>query len=161
MIPQNYKTLIFAAFLYISFSSAAQVNPKRMLLAISKTDHILAIIDPVTLKVINRIPVGGDPHEVEVSSDGRAAYVSNTGFGALNEINVIDLVDQKAIENINTQPLYGPHGMAFVNGKLWFTAQGSKAVGQYNPAANTVEWSVGTGQNTTHLIHVTEDAKHF
>lgn len=47
--------------------------------------------------------------------------------------------------------------MAFAGGKLWFTAQGSKAVGRYDPATSTSDWSMGTGQNTTHMIHVTAD----
>lgn len=160
------KTLFQKQFIYLLLLSSltttnAQENLKRMILGISKTDHILALIDPLTLKVVNKIPIGEDPHEVEVSSDGRTAYVSNTGFGVLHEINVIDLVNQKALSNINTQPLYGPHGLSFTDGKLWFTAQGSKAVGQYNPDTKNLEWSMGTGQNTTHLIHVTPDGKRF
>jgi len=27
-------------------------------------DHVLAIIDPVSLKVIAKVPVGSDPHEL-------------------------------------------------------------------------------------------------
>ena len=117
-------------FLFLGYfnQSNAQQKPNRFILGISKTDHILAFIDPISLKVVNRTPIGEDPHEVEVSADGKTAYVSNTGFGALHEINVIDIVNQKALTNIDTQPLYGPHGLAFTDGKLWFTAQGSKAV---------------------------------
>lgn len=66
---------------------------KRVILAISKTDHVLVLLDPVTFKTIARIPVGEDPHEVVVN--GTTAYVSNTGFGTLHEINVIDLATQK------------------------------------------------------------------
>ena len=141
--------------------SNAQQKANRFLLGISKADHILALIDPETLKVVNRIPIGEDPHEVEVSADGKTAYVSNTGFGALHEINVIDIVNQKALSNIDTQPLYGPHGLAFTNNKLWFTVHGSKAVGILDTANGKIDWSMGTGQNTTHLIHVTPDSKHF
>ena len=62
--------ILLATFIYTS-SCSAQVTPKRSLLALSKTNHTLAIVDPVTLKVIARIPVGDDPHEVIASSDGR------------------------------------------------------------------------------------------
>lgn len=162
MIHIKLKTLLLPCVVLLFINTGiAQEIPKRFILGISKTDHVLAMIDPATLQVINRIPIGEDPHEIEVAADGKTAYVSNTGFGALHEINVIDLVNQKALPNINTQPLYGPHGMSFTNGRLWFTAQGSKSVGRFNPENNTIEWSVGTGQNTTHLIHVTADAKHF
>ena len=45
-------------------------NGQQSLLALSKADHVLAIIDPVTLEIKARIPVGQDPHEVIVSPDG-------------------------------------------------------------------------------------------
>lgn len=104
-----------------------------------------------------RVYQSEDPHEVITSADGKTAYVSNTGFGVLHEINVIDLVNLQPLKNIDTRPLYGPHGLSFTSGQLWFTAQGSKAVGRYNTVTDSIEWSMGTGQNTTHLLHVTDD----
>jgi YVTN family beta-propeller protein len=137
----------------------AQLTPRRSLLALSKTDHMLAVVDPATLKVIARIPVGSDPHEVVASSDGKTAYVSIYGGGSLHELNVIDLVTQKPLLNIDTRPLFGPHGLVFVNGKAWFSAEGSKAVGRYDPATGKLDWSMGTGQDRTHMIYVTADGK--
>jgi YVTN family beta-propeller protein len=137
----------------------AQATPRQALLALSKTDHTLAIVDPATLTVVARVPVGSDPHEVVASSDGRTAYVTIYGGGSLHELNVIDLVAQKPLTNIDTRPLYGPHGITFVNGKAWFTAEGSKAVGCYNPATGKLDWSMGTGQDRTHMIYVTANEK--
>ena len=133
-------TLVFSAK-----ESFAQTVPEKTLLALSKKDHKLAIVDPNTLKVIVRIPVGSDPHEVIASSDGRTAYVSIYGGGSLHELDIIDLVAEKPLRNIDTRPLFGPHGLTFVNGKVWFTAEGSKAIGRYDPATGKVEWSMGTG----------------
>ena len=138
---------------------SAQSTPKRTLLALSKGDHILAIIDPSTLKVVARVPVGSDPHEVVASADGKTAYVSIYGGGSLHEINVIDLVAQKALPTIDTKPLNGPHGITFVNGKVWFSAEGAKAVGRYDPATGKFDWAMGTGQDRTHMIYVTNDGK--
>ncbi|ATB32803.1 cytochrome D1 domain-containing protein [Melittangium boletus] len=138
---------------------AAEPTPKRALLALSKTNHTLAIVDPSSLKVIERVPVGPDPHEVVASSDGKTAYVANTGYGRFHEINVIDLVARKALPNIDTAPLIGIHGMAFVGGKVWFTAQGAKALGRYDPKTARIDWSMGTGQDRTHMLHVTADEK--
>ncbi|MHA4808981.1 YncE family protein [Flavitalea flava] len=137
----------------------AQPTPKRSLLALSKTDHTLAIIDPGTLKVIARIPVGSDPHEVIASSDGKTAYVSIYGGGSLHELNVLDLVAQKPLFTFDTKPLYGPHGLTFVNGKLWFSAEGSKSVGRYDPASGKMDWAMGTGQDRTHMIYVSSDGR--
>ena len=143
----------------VAFISVAQSTPPRSLLALSKADHILAIIDPVTLKVIARVPVGSDPHEVIASADGKTAYVTIYGGGSLHELNVIDLIAQKALPNIDTRPLFGPHGITFADGKVWFTAEGSKAFGHYDPATGQLDWCMGTGQNRTHMIYVTPNGK--
>jgi DNA-binding beta-propeller fold protein YncE len=153
------QKLLAKSLLVIAFYTPAQCMAQSTLLALSKKDHTLAIINPVTLKVITRVPVGPDPHEVVASSDGRTAYVSNTGGGRSYEINVIDLVAQKPLANIDTRPLIGPHGLAFADGKLWFSAEGAKAVGRYDPATGKLDWSMGTGQDRTHMVYVTSDGK--
>src|SRR5258708_38833255 len=81
--------------IYPAIECKAQSTPRQSLLALSKTDHTLAIVDPATLKVTARIPVGSDPHEVIASSDGKTAYVTIYGGGSLHELNMIDLVAQK------------------------------------------------------------------
>lgn len=136
-----------------------QTPPRESLLALSKQDHTLAIVDPTTLKVLARVPVGNDPHEVIASADGRTAYVSNYGGGAYNTLAVIDVVNQKALPSIDLGPLRGPHGLTFVGGKVWFTAEAAKAFGSYDPATRKVDFILGTGQNRTHMIFVSEDLK--
>ena len=151
--------LYLIALLYAAVGCRAQSTHGRTLLALSKTDHVLALVDPGTLKVIARIPVGIDPHEVVASADGKTAYVSIYGGGSFHELNVIDLVTQKPLPNVDTRPLFGPHGLTFVNGKAWFTAEGSKSVGRYDAATGKLDWSMGTGQDRTHMIYVTADGK--
>ena len=63
----------------------AQTTPQRTLLALSKTDHTLAIVDPTSLKVIARLPVGTDPHEVIASADGSRAYVPTCSVVSYHE----------------------------------------------------------------------------
>jgi YVTN family beta-propeller protein len=138
---------------------AAQSTPNRSLLALSKHNHTLAIVDPNTLQVVARAPVGSDPHEVIASSDGKTAYVSIYGGGRYHALSVIDLVGQKALPDIDTGALNGPHGLTFVGGKLWFTAEGTKVVATYNPESGKIDWVMGTGQNRTHMIYVTPDEK--
>jgi YVTN family beta-propeller protein len=140
-------------------SSSLLAAPARSLLALSKTDQMLAILDPATLKVIARIPVGQDPHEVIASTDGKTAYVTIYGGGSLHELDVIDLIARSPLTNVDTRPLFGPHGLTFVNGKAWFTAEGSKAIGRYDPETGKLDWSMGTGQDRTHMIYVTADGK--
>ncbi|MGA7785261.1 MAG: hypothetical protein WB997_11530, partial [Candidatus Acidiferrales bacterium] len=134
-------------------------TPAEALLALSKTDRTLAIVNPATLEVVARIPVGNDPHEVIASTDGATAYVSNYGGGAYNTLAVVDLVAQKALPSIDLGALRGPHGLTFVGGKVWFTAEAAKAIGSYDPAAKSIDWIFGTGQNRTHMIYVWPDLK--
>ena len=148
-----------AAFFAVTIEVVAQSTPSRSLLALSKRNHTLAIVDPNTLQVIARAPVGPDPHEVIASSDGKTAYVSIYGGGRYHSLSVIDLVGQKALPDIDTGALNGPHGLAFVGGKLWFTAEGAKAIARYDPESAKVDWIMGTGQNRTHMIYVTSDEK--
>ena len=160
---QMFRLVAVNVFLVIFIYSATECNAQSAsrgsLLALSKANHTLAIVDPVTLNVIARIPVGEDPHEVIASTDGKTAYVTIYGGGSLHELNVIDLVAQKPLTNVDTRPLFGPHGLTFVNGKAWFTAEGSKAIGRYDPATGKLDWSMGTGQDRTHMIYVTTDGK--
>jgi len=137
----------------------AQSTPGNALLALSKTDHTLAIVDPATLKVLAKIPVGDDPHEVVASADGKDAYVSNYGYGRFHTITAINLVGQKPLTTIDLGALLGPHGLDFAGGKLWFTAEVAKAIGSYDPATQKIDWVLGTGQNRTHMIFVTPDLK--
>jgi YVTN family beta-propeller protein len=139
--------------------ASAESTPREALLVLSKGEHTLAIVDPSNLNVIARAPVGEDPHEVIASTDGKLAYVSNYGGGAYNTLAVIDLVGQKALPSIDLGPLRGPHGLTFVGGKTWFTAEAAKAIGSYDPAKKKVDWILGTGQNRTHMIFVSEDLK--
>jgi YVTN family beta-propeller protein len=151
--------LVLVGLLWAAKLSFAQATPQRSLLALSKRDHNLAIVDPGSLKVIATAPVGPDPHEVIASSDGKTAYVSIYGGGRYHALSVIDLVAQKALPDIDTGALNGPHGLDFVGGKVWFTAEAAKAVGSYDPASARIDWIMGTGQNRTHMIYVTQDAK--
>jgi YVTN family beta-propeller protein len=132
-------------------------TPADALLVLAKADGILAIVDPSSLQVIARIPVGHDPHEVIASADGKMAYASNYGGGAYNTLAVVDLVAQAPLPSIDLGPLRGPHGLTFVGGKVWFTAEAAKAIGSYDPAAKRVDWIFGTGQNRTHMIYVSPD----
>jgi YVTN family beta-propeller protein len=151
--------IFLATIIYTGSGCKAQSPSGKSLLALSKVGHTLAIVDPVSLTVVARVPVGSDPHEVIASSDGKTAYVSIYGGGSFHEINVIDLVAKKPLTTIDTRPLFGPHGLTFVAGKAWFTAEGSKSVGRYDPVTGKVDWSMGTGQDRTHMIYVTSDGK--
>jgi YVTN family beta-propeller protein len=138
-------------------------TPSPALLVLEKDDHSLAIVDPTALKVVARVEAGPDPHEVVASEDGKFAYISN--YGAFSNpqhtLSVVDLVAQKALPPIDLSPLLAPHGLQFMNGKVYFTVEGSKAIGSYNPTTQRVDWILGIGQNRTHMLVVAKDMSHI
>jgi YVTN family beta-propeller protein len=126
------------------------------LLVLEKEQNTLVIVDPVSLTIAARVPVGDNPHEVAVSADGKTAYISNYGG---NTIAVVDLVAQKPLAPIDLGALRQPHGLEFDGGKLYFTAEAAKVVGRYDPATHQIDWVIGTGQNRTHMVTVSKDLK--
>jgi YVTN family beta-propeller protein len=160
-IPLRAATTLLALSLFVTLTQAQTTLPQTELLALSKHDHTLSVIDPATLKILYTLPVGPDPHEVIASTDGTTAYVSNYGGGTFHTLAVLDLVHHTALPSIDLGPLRGPHGLTFVAGKLYFTAEGAKVIGRFDPATQKTDWVLGTGQNRTHMLHVSPDTQHI
>jgi YVTN family beta-propeller protein len=131
------------------------------LLVLNKTDATLVIVDPASGKVLGRVPTGEGPHELVVSDDGKFAFASNYGTGQApgKTISMVDVAAQKELRRIDVSPLSRPHGLAFVNGKVYFTAEADKKIARYDPATNNIDWIFETGQNATHMVYVTKDAR--
>jgi DNA-binding beta-propeller fold protein YncE len=132
-------------------------SPRGSLLVLSKGDLTLSVVDPATGEVVWRAPSGPDPHEVIASHDGTRAYISN--YVPHNTLTVVDLVNRKALPTIDLGALRNPHGLDFAGGKVWFTAEGASTVGSYDPATSRVDWTFRTGQDRTHMVHVSSDLK--
>jgi YVTN family beta-propeller protein len=124
---------------------------------------MLAIVDPASLKIVGRVAAGADPHEVTVSADGKTAYITNYGaFAApLHTLSVVDLVSEKAAPPVDLGGLRAPHGIQAVDRKIYFTAEGSKAIGRFDPASGKVDWILGVGENRTHMLVVAPDVNHI
>jgi YVTN family beta-propeller protein len=151
----NLRNLLFLVSLGAGALSAAS-TPSNALLVLEKEQNTLVIVDPASLTIVARVPVGDNPHEVAVSDDGKVAYITNYGG---NTIAVVDLVAQKPLAPVDLGALRLPHGSEFVGGKLYFTAEGAKVVGRYDPATQKIDWVIGTGQNRTHMVTVSKDLK--
>jgi YVTN family beta-propeller protein len=158
------RRLIFGALAATIIAAAstptAQRAPAR-LLVLNKEDATLAVVDPVSGTVLGRVPTGQQPHELVASTDGRLAFASNYGTGPApgHTISMIDIASQKELRRIDVAPLSRPHGLAFANGKLYFTAEADKKIARYDPAADRIDWQFETGQSTTHMVLPTRDAR--
>jgi len=156
------RVLIWYAAFYVFLLSAhftSAQTPSPALLVLEKSDNMLVIVDPANLQVVARVPAGPDPHEIVASADGKLAYISNYGGNdsALNTISVVDLAARKILPPISLGPLRSTHGLAFAGGKLYFTAETNKVIGRYDPATQSVDWVLGTGQDRTHMVVVNEN----
>ena len=133
-------------------------TPSPALLVLNKEDNSLSIVDPVTLKTVAQIPTGEGPHEIVASDDGKLAFVGNYGARTPgNTLSVIDLLAQKELRRVDLGALRRPHGLAFADGKLWFTAEQNKLIARYDPAGNQLDGLLGIGQNGTHMLVFSKD----
>jgi YVTN family beta-propeller protein len=129
------------------------------LLVLEKSDKSMAMVDSAILKIVARVPAGEDPHEIVASTDGRYAFISNYGAfqNPQHTLSVVDLAAKKPLPPVDLDALLAPHGLEFVNGKVYFTAEGSKSIGRYDPATHRIDWILGLGQNRTHMLLVSKD----
>jgi YVTN family beta-propeller protein len=149
------KLLLFIA---TSAVLIAAETPSPALLVLNKEEATLSIVNPSTLKIVGHTPTGEGPHEVAASSDGKLAFVGNYGGKTPGStISVIDLAGQTEIRRVDLGVLRRPHGMFFADGRVYFTAEVNKIIGRYDPTGNQVDWLLGTGQNTTHMVIVNKD----
>ena len=155
-----FKTLI-SLLVLVTLSALAspasmastQASTSGQLLVLLRDASALAIVDPESRAVVGRVPTGRDPHEVTASADGRYAFVTSMVDG----ISVIDLTARTEIRRINPGPGSRPHDVVFVDGKVYFTIEGYKSIGRYDVATNEIDWTIGIGQEGTHMLVLNPD----
>ena len=158
-MKRNAGLILAAVLVAVVCTSAQQRGPR--LLVLNKEDATFTGINPETAAVLATVPTGEGPHELVTSTDGKTAFASNYGTGPApgHTISMIDIASGKELRRIDVAPLSRPHGLAFANGKLYFTAEADKRVARYDPAADKVDWQFETGQNATHMVLPTKDAR--
>jgi YVTN family beta-propeller protein len=123
------------------------------LLVLNKSDDTLAFIDPASGKVNATVSTGDGPHEVEVSSDGRFAFVSNYGAQTPGyTLSVIDVRRRKEVQRVELGELRRPHGLSFTDGYLYVTSEEARRIARFDPRAQRIDWTFETGQLGTHMV---------
>lgn len=158
---------LVVASLTISSSHAQNDGQKDRLLVAEKGAHSLAIVDPVSGKVLASVPEGGvTGHEVAASPDGRFAYVpiygdSGVGMPGSDGRNmvVIDVTTQKVVGNVDFGhgvrphfPLFGPK-----DGLLYVTTELDRTVTIVDPKTLKIVGSIPTGQAESHMLALSHD----
>ncbi|HET7619744.1 MAG TPA: YncE family protein [Vicinamibacterales bacterium] len=154
-MPVCRAVFVAALLLAVPVIAAAQ---SPALLVLNKEDATLAIVDPASGKVVGTVPTGEGPHEI--ATDGTLAFVGNYGGRTPGStLSVIDIAARKERHRVDLGPLRRPHGIAVAGGKVYFTAETNRVVARYDPASNQVDWIIGTGQATTHMVQPSADGR--
>lgn len=162
--PVSFLAMALAvcvAAICLEIVTQARIADQSYLLILNKMENTLAIVDPQEYKIIAKIPTGEGPHEVIATADGKLAFVTNYGTQTVlgSSLSVIDLEAKKELRRVDLGALRRPHGIVFVVGKVYFTCEVNRVIARYDPAADKVDWIMGTGQDATHMLVATADAK--
>lgn len=142
---------ILASLLSLSATAAE-------LLVLNKSDATLSFVDPASGVTAKTIATGEGPHEVELSNDGKLAFVSNYGANvAGNTLSVIDVPARVEIRRVDLGELRRPHGLSFSAGHVYFTSEASKRIARLDPASQRVDWQFDTAQGGTHMVLASRD----
>src|SRR5262249_22695172 len=157
---RSMKRYCFTSFV-LAFLVAPSHAQSGRLLVLNKEDATFVVVNPDSGAITGKVPVGQGPHELVASTDGKFAFASNYGSGRApgHPISMIAIAAQKEVRRIEIAPLSRVHGLAFANGKLYFTAEADKKIARYDPALDRIDWQFETGQNTTHMLLPTKDLR--
>jgi YVTN family beta-propeller protein len=161
------KSWLMLFVLTLGGGALADETPSPALLVLNKGHRgstkpsELAIVDPGSGRVVARVPTGIESHEVAVTPDGKLAVVTNTGpySDPGHTLSVIDLTAQKEIRRVDLGALPNPHGLVWRDGKFYFTAEGAKLIARYDPAKDAIDWMMGIGQDSIHMLVFSKDGK--
>jgi YVTN family beta-propeller protein len=150
------KTMNRLGVLVVILASSATAQ----LLVLNKEGNV-AVIDPATQTILGKGPTGDGPHEVVSTTDGKFAVATNYGSAQApgNTLSVIDLATYREVHRVDLAPQMRPHGLFAADGKVYFTCEGTKTVGRFDPATNRVDWVLGTGQDGTHMVALSKKGK--
>ena len=148
MSLRRLVSLSLGALVALAGAAAAQTPSPGRLLVLLRDASALAIVDPASGSVLGRVPTGRDPHEVTASADGRLAFVASMVDG----ISVIDLAAQEEIHRVDPGPGSQTHDVLFAGDKVYFTIEGYKSIGRYDPSTDAIDWTLGIGEDGTHML---------
>lgn len=149
--------------------AADSAGSTPLLLVANQTDRSLSVIDAAAGKEVAAIAEGEvTGHEVEVSRDGRTAYVpiyGNSGVGKPGTdgslMEVIDVASRKVTGKVDFGHGVRPHCPKInpKDGLLYVTTELDKTVSIIDPKTLKIVGTVPTGQNESHMLVITRDGR--
>jgi len=141
----------------------AQSTRRGTLVTTNKGASSASLVDLATGRVVAELPTGTGPHEVAVTRDGRIAIVSDYGAQGPggNTLTVIDIPGKRVLRTVDLGSYTRPHGIAVLPGDtlLAVTSETTGNVVLVRITDGAVLRAIPTGQNTSHMLAVTGDAR--
>jgi YVTN family beta-propeller protein len=151
------------AFNLASAQTATRKEPKTtgMLLVSLNVDRQVAVVDPLTLKVVAALPTPQGPHEITISRDGTSAYIADSGGPSGNRPgDSIVVLDLKTLSLKSTfKACERAHDIRVSrNGELlWVACSSMKAVLEMDAATGTINKSWDLGIDGGWFVEATPD----
>ena len=138
-----------------SIALPASLSAETLLIADKSADALL-YFDTDALRVTHSVPVGGNPHEVVITRDGRFAITSNSRS---NTVSVVDLQKHEEVGRLESPLFRYPHGMAVhPNGEtLYLTSEQKKLLLSIDLMRREVVSQVSTGMSGSHMVVLSPD----
>lgn len=134
---------------------------KGMLIVASKSGNDVYFIDRKTGETLAVLPTGLEPHEVEVSDDGKFAVVCNYGKrdDPGNTLSVYDIEKLNYVKTIELNEHTYPHGMKWIAGtsQMLVTAEGSRHLLVVDIELGEVVKQLHTEEEVSHMVAATPD----
>jgi DNA-binding beta-propeller fold protein YncE len=134
----------------VSLLCSGTARSQTLLIADKDADALL-VFDTASGRVVRTVSVGGNPHEVVATADGRLAFTANARS---NTVSVVDLLEGKEIKRL-ASPLFAyPHGMAIhPDGKtLYLTSEQKRLLLLIDIARLEVTGQVSTEKDGSHMV---------
>ncbi len=156
--------LLLTAFLLLVISSCKQKAENAStdepaegtLIVASKSGNDVYFIDRATGETVVILPTGEEPHEVEVSDDGRIAVVCNYGDRDKpgNTLSVYDVEKGAFHKTISLGEHTRPHGMQWVAGtnNLLVTTEGSKSLLMIDVKSGEIIKTLPAEEEVSHMV---------
>ena len=161
-----YITIVFFITGLVSCGQGQEKTEEKAVLegtiiVASKSGDDVYFIDRESGETLVVLPTGLEPHEVEVSDDGRIAVVCNYG-NRDNPGNTLTVYDvQKGIlhKTIDLGEHTRPHGMQWVAGtnNLLVTTEGSRSLIMVDVKEGAVVQVMDTEEEVSHMVAATND----
>jgi YVTN family beta-propeller protein len=137
---------------------------KGTLIVANKSGDDISLIDRATGKTIKKLPTGLQPHEVEVSTDGKYAVVTNYGDkdNPGNTLSVYDIKKAALAKTIDLGENTRPHGMDWIPNtqKLLVTTEGSNSLLVVHIGKGEIIQKLNTNQEVSHMVAGSHNGNH-